>query len=441
MRPELNRTVIIALLVLLFSGSTVLALRQDSRKSKGNEQDQKSDVIKIDTTVVAVPVVVSDRNGKYIPDLTQDEFSIFEDGVQQQIIFFASISQPFHVALLLDTSASTQEKLGSIQRAAKTFVAQLQSEDRTAIISFDDSVRELCNFTNDRTILDDAISKTAPGQGTKLYDAVQVALEKLSRVKGRKAIVIFTDGVDYRSDRETYDKNIGGVEESGVIVYPIRFETRKDTEALIRRQQDQYGTAADVGLILGGPPAGTTPPTVPGSSGPTIPQSRPGSKDDPYRLPVDPSVILRPPGGRYPGDTRNPNDQRYPDNRYPDDRTSGRMPDNRYPGGRDDRFPDNTSTRGRDSVSIMLDGLYTTADHYLNALAVASGGRLHRADTLQSLPAAFAQIAAELRQQYSLGYSSTNEARDGKYRKIQVRVARKDSVVRARPGYRASRAK
>jgi Ca-activated chloride channel family protein len=92
-------------------------------------------------------------------------------------------------------------------------------------------------------------------------------------------------------------------------------------------------------------------------------------------------------------------------------------------------------------VSIMLDGLYATADQYLNALAVASGGKLHRADTLQSLPAAFAQIAAELRQQYSLGYSSTNEARDGKYRKIQVKVARRDSVVRARPGYRAPRSK
>ena len=121
------------------------------------------------------------------------------------------------------------------------------------------------------------------------------------------------------------------------------------------------------------------------------------------------------------------------------------FPDSRAPGSRDDnRYPDSGSSRGRgrgDSVSVMLDGLYATADQYLNALAVVSGGRLHRADTLQSLPAAFEQIAAELRQQYSLGYSSTNESRDGKYRKIQVKVARKDAVVRSRPGYRAPKAK
>ena len=71
----------------------------------------------------------------------------------------------------------------------------------------------------------------------------------------------------------------------------------------------------------------------------------------------------------------------------------------------------------------MLDGLYKTADDYLNDLALKSGGKLHRADTLGSLPAAFAQIAAELRNQYSLGYYLTNEKRDGKYRRVVVRTS------------------
>jgi hypothetical protein len=84
----------------------------------------------------------------------------------------------------------------------------------------------------------------------------------------------------------------------------------------------------------------------------------------------------------------------------------------------------------------MLDGLYRTADRYLADLSRVSGGKLHRADTLGLLPAAFSQIAAELRQQYSLGYYPTNAARDGKYRKIQVKVSRKDVVVRARPAIR-----
>jgi Ca-activated chloride channel homolog len=85
----------------------------------------------------------------------------------------------------------------------------------------------------------------------------------------------------------------------------------------------------------------------------------------------------------------------------------------------------------------MLDSLYRTADQYLQDMATRSGGKLHRADTLGSLPDAFANIAAELRNQYSLGYYPANQARDGKYRKVQVKVSRKGVVVRARPGYRA----
>ena len=89
---------------------------------------------------------------------------------------------------------------------------------------------------------------------------------------------------------------------------------------------------------------------------------------------------------------------------------------------------------------MMLDGLYTTADSYLEKLASKSGGRLLRADTLASLPDAFAKIAAELRTQYSIGYYPTNKAQDGQYRRVKVQVARKGAMVRARPGYKAQNA-
>ena len=85
----------------------------------------------------------------------------------------------------------------------------------------------------------------------------------------------------------------------------------------------------------------------------------------------------------------------------------------------------------------MLDNLYLMADSYLNDLADRSGGQLYRADTVASLPQAFAAIAAELRTQYLLGYYPTNKNQDGAYRKIQVKTSRKDVAVRARPGYRA----
>ncbi len=85
----------------------------------------------------------------------------------------------------------------------------------------------------------------------------------------------------------------------------------------------------------------------------------------------------------------------------------------------------------------MLDQLYLKADSYLLELANKSGGRLLRADTLGSLPDAFAKIAAELRTQYAIGYYPTNKMRDGQYRKIKVTATRKGVVLRARPGYRA----
>jgi Mg-chelatase subunit ChlD len=451
-----SRLLVLSALLFIFTISSLgVRSQEQSQKKKGEEAGES---IKIDTNLITVPVVVSDRNDVYLPDLKRDDFTIYEDGVKQQLDEFIVGNVPFQVVLLLDTSGSTHEKLGQIQRAASAFVAQLQPADRIKIISFDDSVKELSTFTNDRAVLERAIRGTAPGEGTKLYDAMKMALNNLATLKGRKAIVIFTDGVDWRSDRTTSDDNLAAIEEAGVIVYPIRYETRAETEAMVREQSDRYGSAVDVGLILGGPPIGTTPPTVPGGGPFPIPQRKAGSKDDPYRLPgPDPSVILNDPRmGRNPG--RNPNGGGYPDdrtgrypddrtgNRYPDDRT-GRYPDDRYPsGGRtDDRFPDTTSPtnrgRARDSVGLMLDNLYQIGDRYLLDLARVSGGKLQRADTLRDLPKAFGLIAAELRQQYLLGYYPTNDKADGKYRKIHVKVNRDDAVVRARPGYRAAKAK
>ncbi|MGH9938239.1 MAG: VWA domain-containing protein [Blastocatellia bacterium] len=461
MRSALNRFYllsIIATAALIFALGAIARTKKPPAEQKKNpsqaeipKADQQDVPIKFDTDVVTVPVVATDRADVYVHDLTKEEFTIHEDGVRQEIEFFATVRTPFHVALMLDTSASTQEKLPRIQRAAKTFLEQLQPADRVKIISFDDGVYDLSQFTNDRAELRKAIDSTRPGQGTKLYDAVKFALNDLSRVKGRKAIVIFTDGVDWRSDSTTYDDNIRQLEESSVIVYPIRYDTRYETEALLRQQQER-GETVDLGVILGGPgsrvPTGTTPPTVPGGQGTPLPGGR-GGQTDTMRLPIPPIII----GGgrypdRYPGGGRYPDD-RYPPDRYPPDRNpgGGRYPDDRYPRDRypDDRYPDarypdsrNPSRRrSDDNISVMLDGLYRTADQYIGDLALKSGGELHRADTLGSLPDAFANIAAELRNQYSLGYYPANQARDGKYRKIQVKVSRKGVVTRARPGYRA----
>lgn len=389
------------------------------------EELQEADTLKINTNLVTVPVIATSVEGSYIPDLRQEEFSISEDGEKQEVAFFATVSAPFHVVLLLDTSASTQEKLGSIQRAAVAFVEQLQGGDRVKVISFDNEVRELSDFTNDRAALKGAIYKTASGQGTRVYDALELALSSIKPIQGRKAIVLFSDGVDWHSDQATFDGTLHGLDEEGVIVYPIRYETRDETERIAREAGDDPTASLPTIDVIRGTPSGTTAPTFPSDQPDTVPTAGQRSKTGPLGLPTA-AEIMR--GRRQ----RDPDMDRFPS---PD-----RLPPPNGPTGRDGdttRPSDRGSRRKDDSINLMLDQLYLKADSYLIELANRSGGRLLRADTLGSLPDAFAKIAAELRTQYAIGYYPTNKARDGQYRKIRVKSTRKNVVVRARPGYRA----
>src|SRR5258708_2396396 len=202
------------------------------------DNSQSADTVKIDTNLVTIPVVATDAAGLYLTDLRRDEFTIYENDIKQDIAFFATVNAPFHVILMLDTSASTEEKLRPIRQAALAFLDQLKPADRVKVISFDDEVRDLNEFTNDRQELKTAIMKTRSGRGTKLYDAFGLALDSIRAIRGRKAIVLFTDGVDYHSDMATYVDTLRGLDEEGVIVYPIRYETRADTERLARKEAD-----------------------------------------------------------------------------------------------------------------------------------------------------------------------------------------------------------
>src|SRR5205085_2672001 len=107
------------------------------------------------------------------------------------------VEQPFTVALVIDTSGSTRFKMEEMQDAAIAFLDQLRPNDRVVVVSFDDDVRVLSEPTSDRSVLRAAIRRTRTGDGTRLYDAVDLVIRQhLSRVQGRKAIVLFTDGVD-----------------------------------------------------------------------------------------------------------------------------------------------------------------------------------------------------------------------------------------------------
>lgn len=254
----------------------------DESAATGNTNGQgevvEGDVIRVNTTLVTIPVTVKDRSGRYLPDLGKDDFRIFEDGVEQRIAYFATVDQPFTVALVIDTSNSTNFKLEDIQNAAIAFVNQLKPEDRVMVVSFDDQIRVLSEPTSDREALVRAIRRTHNGGGTRLYDAVdQVLRERLKKIEGRKAMVLFTDGVDTSSRWATYEGTLRVAEEQDALCYPVAYAT-EDRPGSIGTQSRIPFPNGRGGIIIGSPypriPVPGTGGGIPGSGGATSEEYR-----------------------------------------------------------------------------------------------------------------------------------------------------------------------
>lgn len=213
------------LMILALSLSYIVFAQEQKKESK---EDQE--VIKLQSMLVQIPVVVSDKGGRYITDLTVKDFQLYEDGIEQQISFFVSTEEPFNVVLLLDSSGSMLKELEGVKQAAMAFIESLRSVDRGMVISFSDSVQIQCEMTGDRDSLKRAIRAIRPGEHTQVYEAVYTAVwEKLSEIKGRKAVILFTDGIDTASSEIEEDDTFDAVIESEeVIIYPIRYGTKKD---------------------------------------------------------------------------------------------------------------------------------------------------------------------------------------------------------------------
>jgi VWFA-related protein len=217
--------------------------------------DEEGGTLKVDTTLVSIPASVLDQSGHYVPFLKPKEFHIYENGIEQEIVEFRAVNTPFHVVLLLDTSSSTRFRLEDIQNAAIRFVEQLGDADRVMVVSFDSNIYLECEFTSDREALRAAIRKTKTGGSTRLYDSVELSItERLNQIEGRKAIVLFTDGVDTTS-RATAQGTIQMVEEANVVVYPIKYDTDDNAP--------YYGSG-------GGSPGGIQIPGWPGAKTPRV---------------------------------------------------------------------------------------------------------------------------------------------------------------------------
>ena len=210
--------------------------QKSSVPSPSPSPQEDVDVLRIDTTLVTVPVSVVDRDGSFVPNLQQQDFHIYEDGVEQDIAYFAPTEKPFTVVLMLDTSASTWSKLGQIKDAAKSFVAQLRPDDQVMVISFGMGVRIHCDPTSDRQKIRKGIENVSRGLSTHLYDAMEKLMKKyLTGIKGRKAVVLFTDGVDATSNHASYESTVYIAEELDALIYPILYDT--------------YDPAADTGGV------------------------------------------------------------------------------------------------------------------------------------------------------------------------------------------------
>jgi Ca-activated chloride channel homolog len=374
----------LAVLTLFAAALPVFGQGQEEKP----QQDSQQPSIKIGTNLVTVPVIVTDRYGRFVTGLTRKEFTVREEGSPQRIEDFSSTEAPFSVALLIDTSRSTQNKLGKIRKAAETFIKQLLPNDRIMVVSFDEKVRFICDFTSNHAELERAVKSLKSSYMTSLYDAIHRTInEKMNKIQGRKAIVVLTDGVDTASKQATYESAIEMAASAGIITYSVQYETRND--------------------------GSSRPIYIPGIGGSFAPRSGLKWQDAPQQKP-------KPESEESKSESEEKSNTSQPKEGAPMS-APGAPPSSRVNSQRQQPI--------RDRCLIATD--------FLRTLAAQSGGLPFRAETIENTSYAFQLIANELHNQYTLTYISTNERRDGNYRAIAVGVDNSDLVVRARRFYRA----
>ena len=212
----------------------------------------EDDPIKIETTIVRLNVGVANRSGNPVNNLNRENFSIYEDGVKQEILKFEPTVTPFSVVMILDMSGSTLSFRQTIQQAAYRFVDALAPDDRIAVVEFSDKVKLLNDFTNSRKTIGHSIS-VATGRGkTRLYNALNFSLDKLASEKDRrKAIIVLTDGVD-TDVRENDRSFLENVKESDMLA-AIKPDASEILNNILNRADAQGVTIYPLALPTGDP--------------------------------------------------------------------------------------------------------------------------------------------------------------------------------------------
>ena len=343
--------------------------------------------LKVDVALINVVATVTDDAGHYVSDLTAEDFIVEEDGKAETISHFSqSNNLPVSMGIVLDTSGSMERKIGTATTAVERFIRTVHRDDDIFLLTFANRPQLQQDFTDDREKLARALRRITVGGGTALYDALDLSLRKIKNgVQDKKAILLLTDGEDTTSEN-TFEEIQTSVRESELLVYAL-------------------------GISPSGAPLTERNPYPGGSRGPTGPSPNPrrgpttgGSIGIPFPIPI--------PG--IPG-------------------TGGPRVPGRFPAA-----PSPAPWQGRTRVQVGED---TVDMNVLEALADASGGKAwllsgswanNRGSEIEDV---LDQIAAELRNQYSIGYYPPHDLKDGKWHRISIRAKNKRYHVRARKEY------
>ena len=226
-------------------------------KKPGDEVDE-GDVVRVETQLVSVPAVVTDASGRPLSGLRPENFRLIEDGQPQTIANFGTTETPFEIALLLDTSGSTRDDVALIRAAANSFIAALRPGDRVGVVAFNTAqtvdkpiaaVEVLTPLTGDREALKTAIDNVGASQGTPYYDALERIADNIFReppseeVRGRRAVVALTDGVDSSSNSDFVTAKMK-LSRVGVACYFIQVNTEDFVEDRLMKDCNDDGQLA-----------------------------------------------------------------------------------------------------------------------------------------------------------------------------------------------------
>ncbi len=217
--------------------------------------DPSQQIFRTGVDIVSLNVTVVDQQGRYMTDLSQAEFSIFEDGAMQDLTFFTRINQPIALSLLIDSSASMEQRMGVAHEAAIGFARRLRPQDLAQVVDFDSRVEIAQDFANDADALERAIRTTAAGGSTSLYNALYISLKELAKIRAttsddvrRQAIVLLSDGED-TSSLVGFEEVLELAKRSETAIYAIGLQPRdaaaargfREAEFVLRQLSQETG--------------------------------------------------------------------------------------------------------------------------------------------------------------------------------------------------------